>query len=256
MASKPNKSGPIADAAVADLEAIRVQLDREIRRALLKLNTAPGEDTLVKAQGRVAAQVASQVDAAMKTRGLKAIEGVLRDRAIESALAALGGVDLPVSVTTEIDAILKSQTKDIADVFGDASSTIRRAIALGTTTSASLSDLIEGVAEKVGATLTKAAAAVDASVMAAGRTAVIRAATEAADGIVNLVYLYSGPKDSRNRPYCRLHVGKALTESGIAQADNGQGLPVDAFAGGYNCRHVWSPMTLAEAQRRKIEILE
>ena len=251
-----DKSGPIADAAVADLEAIRVQLDREIRRALLKLNTAPGEDTLVKAQGRVAAQVASQVDAAMKTRGLKAIEGVLRDRAIESALAALGGVDLPVSVTTEIDAILKSQTKDIADVFGDASSTIRRAIALGTTTSASLSDLIDGVAEKVGATVTKAAAAVDASVMAAGRTAVIRAATEAADGIVNLVYLYSGPKESRNRPFCRLHVGKALTESGIAQADNGQGLPVDAFAGGYNCRHVWSPMTLAEAQRRKIEILE
>ena len=233
-----------------------MQLDREIRRALLKLNTAPGEDTLVKAQGRVAAQVASQVDAAMKTRGLKAIEGVLRDRAIESALAALGGVDLPVSVTTEIDAILKSQTKDIADVFGDASSTIRRAIALGTTTSASLSDLIDGVAEKVGASVTKAAAAVDASVMAAGRTAVIRAATEAADGIVNLVYLYSGPKDSRNRPFCRLHVGKALTESGIAQADNGQGLPVDAFAGGYNCRHVWSPMTLAEAQRRKIEILE
>ena len=251
-----DKSGPIADAAVADLEAIRVQVDKEIRRALLKLNTAPGEDTLVKAQGRVAAQVAAQIDATMKAKGLKAIEGVLRDRAIESALAALGGVDLPVSVTTEIDAILKSQTKDIADVFGDASSTIRRAIALGTTTSASLSDLIDGVAEKVGATVTKAAAAVDASVMAAGRTAVIRAATEAADGIVNLVYLYSGPEDSRNRPFCRLHVGKALTESGIAQADNGQGLPVDAFAGGYNCRHVWSPMTLAEAQRRKIEILE
>lgn len=251
-----DKSGPIADAAVADLEAIRVQLDREIRRALLRLNTAPGKNTLVKEQGRVAAQVASQIDATMKAKGLKAIKGVLRDRAIESALAALGGVDLPASVTTEIDAILKSQTKDIADVFGDASSTIRKAIALGTTTSASLSDLIEGVADKVGATVTKAQAAVDASVMAAGRTAVIRAATEAANGLVNLVYLYSGPEDSRNRLFCGLHVGKALTESGIAQADNGQGLPVDAFAGGYNCRHVWSPMTLAEAQRRRIEILE
>ena len=251
-----DKSGPIADAAVADLEAIRVQLDREIRRALLRLNTAPGEDTLVKAQGRVAAQVAAQIDAAMKVRGLTAIEGVLRDRAIESALAALGGVDLPVSVTTEVNAILKSQTKDIADVFNDASSTIRRAIALGTTTSASLSDLVDGVAGVIGTSVTRAQAAVDASVMAAGRTAVIRAATEAADGIVNLVYLYSGPKDSRNRPFCRVHVGKALTESGIAQANNGQGLPVDAFAGGYNCRHVWSPMTMAEAQRRRIEILE
>jgi len=251
-----DKSGPIADAAVADLESIRVQLDREIRRALLRLNTAPGEDTLIKAQGRVAAQVAAQIDAAMKVRGLTAIEGVLRDRAIESALAALGGVDLPVSVTTEVNAILKSQTKDIADVFNDASSTIRRAIALGTTTSASLSDLVDGVAGVIGTSVTRAQAAVDASVMAAGRTAVIRAATEAADGIVNLVYLYSGPKDSRNRPFCRVHVGKALTESGIAQANNGQGLPVDAFAGGYNCRHVWSPMTMAEAQRRRIEILE
>jgi hypothetical protein len=256
MASKKDPTGAIADDAVADLEIIRKQLDREIRKALAKLNTAPGEDTLVKAQGRVAAQVASQIDAALKARGLKAIEGVLRDRAIESALAALGGVDLPVSVESAVDQILKNQTKDIADVFGDASSTIRKAIALGTTTSASLSDLIEGVAEKVGATVTKAQAAVDASVMAAGRTAVIRAATEAADGLVDLVYLYSGPKDSRNRPFCRVHVGKALTESGIAQANNGQGLPVDAFAGGYNCRHVWSPMTLAEARRRGIEILE
>ena len=121
-----DRSGPVADAAVADLEAIRVQLDREIRRALLRLDTAPGEDTLVKAQGRVASQVASQIDAALKARGLKAIEGVLRDRAIESALAALGGVDLPVSVVTEIDAIVKSQTADIAAVFGDASSTIQR----------------------------------------------------------------------------------------------------------------------------------
>ena len=256
MASKKNPTGAIADDAVADLEIIRKQLDREIRKALAKLNTAPGEDTLVKAQGRVAAQVAAQIDATMKAKGLKAIEGVLRDRAIESALAALGGVDLPVSVTTEIDAILKSQTKDIADVFNDASSTIRRAIALGTTTSASLSDLVDGVAGVIGTSVTRAQAAVDASVMAAGRTAVIRAATEAADGIVNLVYLYSGPKDSRNRPFCRVHVGKALTESGIAQANNGQGLPVDAFAGGYNCRHVWSPMTMAEAQRRRIEILE
>jgi len=256
MASKKDPTGAIADDAVADLEIIRKQLDREIRKALAKLNTAPGEDTLVKAQGRVAAQVAAQIDATMKAKGLKAIEGVLRDRAIESALAALGGVDLPVSVTTEIDAILKSQTKDIADVFNDASSTIRRAIALGTTTSASLSDLVDGVAGVIGTSVTRAQAAVDASVMAAGRTAVIRAATEAADGIVNLVYLYSGPKDSRNRPFCRVHVGKALTESGIAQANNGQGLPVDAFAGGYNCRHVWSPMTMAEAQRRRIEILE
>jgi hypothetical protein len=256
MASKKNPTGAIADDAVADLEIIRKQLDREIRKALAKLNTAPGEDTLVKQQGRVAAQVASQIDATMKAKGLKAITGVLRDRAIESALAALGGVDLPVSVESAVDQILKSQTKDIADVFGDASSTIRKAIALGTTTSASLSDLIEGVAEKVGATVTKAQAAVDASVMAAGRTAVIRAATEAADGLVDLVYLYSGPEDSRNRPFCRVHVGKALTESGIAQANNGQGLPVDAFAGGYNCRHVWSPMTMAEARRRGIEILE
>jgi hypothetical protein len=251
-----DRSGPVADAAVADLEAIRVQLDREIRRALLRLNTAPGEDTLVKQQGRVAAQVASQIDEAMRVRGLTAVEGVLRDRAVESALAALGGVDLPVSVVTEIDAIVKSQTADIANVFGDASSTIRQAIALGTTTSASLADLVDGVAGAIGTSVTRAQAAVDASVMAAGRTAVIRAATEAADGLVDLVYLYSGPKDSRNRPFCRRHVGKALTESGIAQANNGQGLPVDAFAGGYNCRHVWSPMTLAEARRRGIEILE
>jgi hypothetical protein len=132
-----DRSGPIADAAVADLEAIRSQLDREIRRALLNLDTKPGVDTLVKQQGRVAAQVASQIDARLQAMGVEPIAGVLRGRAVESALAALGGIDLLVSAQQEIDQIVTTQTREIAAVFAESGDIIRRAIALGTTTSAS-----------------------------------------------------------------------------------------------------------------------
>jgi hypothetical protein len=41
------------------------------------------------------------------------------------------------------------------------------------------------------------------------------------------------------RPFCRDHLGKTYTRAEIEQMNNGQGLPVATYAGGYNCRHTW-----------------
>lgn len=55
------------------------------------------------------------------------------------------------------------------------------------------------------------------------------------------VFEYVGPTDKFNRPFCREHVGKRYTREEINAMDNGQGLPVFEFGGGYNCRHRWAP---------------
>jgi hypothetical protein len=41
------------------------------------------------------------------------------------------------------------------------------------------------------------------------------------------------------RPFCRKHLNKIYTKEEILKLDNGQGLPVWIYRGGYNCIHRW-----------------
>jgi len=41
------------------------------------------------------------------------------------------------------------------------------------------------------------------------------------------------------RPFCQTRLGNDYTRAEISQMDNGQGLPVFAYCGGYNCVHQW-----------------
>jgi hypothetical protein len=57
------------------------------------------------------------------------------------------------------------------------------------------------------------------------------------------LYWYAGPTDALVRPFCRLHVGKVYTREEIDALDNGQLGEVFLTAGGYNCRHLWMPIS-------------
>lgn len=50
--------------------------------------------------------------------------------------------------------------------------------------------------------------------------------------------LYDGPTGN-SREFCEERVGKIYTMEEIAAMDNGQGLPVIRYCGGYNCLHDW-----------------
>jgi hypothetical protein len=68
----------------------------------------------------------------------------------------------------------------------------------------------------------------------------------AGDGLAipdDQLYGYVGPVDGVVRPFCLEHLGKVYTKAEIDALDNGQ-LP-NAFltAGGYNCRHLWAPIS-------------
>lgn len=56
-------------------------------------------------------------------------------------------------------------------------------------------------------------------------------------------FLYVGPDDEITRDFCQEHVGGIYTRDEIDAMDNGQGLPVALYAGGYNCRHHWRPVS-------------
>lgn len=57
-------------------------------------------------------------------------------------------------------------------------------------------------------------------------------------------FIYAGPKDEKNRPYCAEHVGKVYTmeEAQAIQAE------INTF---YNCRHSLDPITKEEYEAKK-----
>jgi hypothetical protein len=245
--------GP-ASRGVRDLETLRSRILRELTRALVQLDTVKGTDRLERDQAAMAnaVRVLRQVDAALEAEGVGAVRTVLQQRAVEAATAVADGSPIPADARSEIRAIVDERNADVVAVFAEAQDAIRQAVNAGTTTNGSLGDLVDEVARTLDTATQKAAAAVDAAIMAAGRRTVVAAAQESG---LDLVYLYVGPDDAKTRPFCAALVGKAVTEAKLATLDNGMDLPAADYCGGYGCRHSWAPMPLQDALDEHITIL-
>jgi hypothetical protein len=250
--SGADAAGVVADAAVEDLRRLEQALERDLLRILLSLDTLPGEDSLVRRQAQTSAAVLSQVRRRLEDEGER-LAGVAGQRAIEAVGAVLGAPPstLPLDARSELDSIVNGQVGEVVAVFRAAVPEMREAVARGIASGGSLADVVEAVRERMRTSYTRAKAAVDAAIMAAGRRAVVSAAREV-DGDLDLVYVYVGPRDAKNRPFCSAWVGKAVTDP--SRLDNGQGLPADDYCGGYNCRHSWAPTTVETAIAEGIKI--
>lgn len=64
-----------------------------------------------------------------------------------------------------------------------------------------------------------------------------RQAEEVAEDGEQMLFEYVGPPPQRS--FCERHIGNVYTEEQIDRLENGQGLDVRLFGGGYNCRHRW-----------------
>ncbi len=65
------------------------------------------------------------------------------------------------------------------------------------------------------------------------------------------LFEYIGPDDQVTRKFCAGLLERdppIYSTEEISKLDNGQGLPVSQFGGGYRCRHIWSPVTEEEAR--------
>lgn len=91
-------------------------------------------------------------------------------------------------------------------------------------------------------------------------TSLAAAQNEAQEGAAALLppgkrlYLFLGPEDRITRPFCDVCNGYAFTAAQRSGLDNGQGLSVKRFCGGYNCRHTWVVITRAYAEERGIPL--
>lgn len=66
-----------------------------------------------------------------------------------------------------------------------------------------------------------------------------------------LTFFRYGGSQSPERPFCKEHINKVYSLVDIRAMDNDQGLPVEFFGGGYNCRHFWVAVSNEEAAYNK-----
>lgn len=243
----------VADTAVADLRALLRTLDSAIARALAKM---PTENGRVKPRNEMAnlTVVRGQVLRALDEAGAKAI-ATLDRRTLQAAQRAVSLVDIPAEFRPDADAairdIVKGRTREIAAAFDGERSEVVAAINAGITSGAKLDSLIGAVAERAEVAFSRARALVDMGVISSGRAVITDAVAEANDAGMLFVLRYVGPLDGKTRPFCRPLVGDCFTESAVMSMDNGHGLPVREFCGGYGpCRHGWAPTTVENARER------
>jgi hypothetical protein len=256
-------AGDSADAARRDLELLRLRLERELLRTLARLDTERDSPQLVSDRdaARTAASVYRQVERALQDQGVATIRSIVAQRALEAIEAVAPGEAWPPDVRRELDAIVRGQVADVVKVFDVAADEVRRAVNAGVTTGGNLGDLVAEVGDRMNVAFFRATAAVDSSIMAVGRRAVVSAAeAQAKEAGVDVVYAYVGPTDAKNRPFCAVWMGradgvrKAVTAEYMRTLDNGQGLDVGDFCGGYNCRHSWAPIPRERAIARGFKV--
>ena len=253
--SGASAAGPVADSAVDDLRNLRQRIERDLLRSLVQLNTQNGSGDLVKQQAQTSAAVYRQVVRALEQVGSAETITVLGRRTVEAVEAITGqpASTLSVDVRQELDAIVNGAANDVAAAFAGVQDEIRQAINAGVTSGGTLDDLIVDVQERLDVSFRQASAAVDAAIMGAGRRAVL---AEAVASGVPWVYLYVGPKDAKNRPFCAQWIGKCVTNPDAVDVTPGQPSPVGTYCGGYNCRHSWAPITRDRAVARGYEIVD
>jgi hypothetical protein len=255
----PAADGSLGPAGRAERDLIKLlrRLTREISALLAELDTKRGSAALESDRQalQTALRVRLEVTRALEERGLTDVVAIADQHALDAAraVAAQAKLDIPITAQQAIATIVRGQTADVAQVFGVAADEMRQAINAGISTGGSLADLTQQVAERLDVAFFRAQAAVDSAVMAAGRTTIVRASIDTG---LPYVYLYDGPRDGKMRDFCKQLVGRAVSTGYMARLDNGMGLPVRDFCGGYNCRHFWSPMLRSEANADGIEVYE
>lgn len=249
-----------ADAARAKLEKLRDVLNDEVRRLLLALDTQRGESGLLSDRQALAnaARVRTQVIAAIEQRAPLVVDAI-EDATAKAADAVARSVklgDFPADAVRTLEEIVDGRSDDALQAFTVGKERIGEAMRAGITTGAPLGELIDEVARDIRTTFTRAQTAVDTACIGAGRLVTIRAGDEGdTDAEDPIVYRYVGPDDAKARDFCSEIVGKCFTRAAMARLDNGLGMDVSVYGGGWSCRHSWAPMLLSEASSAGYEVV-
>ena len=136
-------------------------------------------------------------------------------------------------ITEKTQAISKMLGSDYAAIQGNVNQSLVKAVRRGVSEDLELKDLTRLIDRAFDRGIKAARTVARTARLAQNRADYLREAI----GSGATRFKYSGPSAERN--FCSHHLGEVYTIKEILELNNGQGLPVLAYMGGYNCRHRW-----------------
>jgi len=236
-----------SDAQVAAfIGTLKGFLGKQLRKTVLAIKDG-------KVTGKEAASVLGSLISQLEAAGLDAEVRKLRAayafelKQVEDTYRSLGATKVFSSVDADVVETLigfdfdKVKAHVVSDVQ-DLKATLMRSVLVP-----GEKGLFDAVETRLGALDTNLTTELQTMVQAFSRTVTAKKAEEL--GFDLMIYL--GPTDKITRPFCRKLLNRdpaIYTIAEIKAMSNGQGLPVLEYAGGYNCRHQWRPISEERAK--------
>lgn len=195
----------------------------ELRRdiaAIIKKRYAEGKPGLIRPD--IEALVSAPKYAGAAARDAESIRKSVEREERDAFVAARTGPPSSASIGTAFARVQGAVNEDVV-----------REVGRGLRSGASLRELSASVERVLRRGQHQAATVGRTARLGANRAAFVERAQKA--GAAGL--RYAGP--SAGRPFCARHLGNAYTFEEVAALDNGQGLDVLRYCGGWNCRHRW-----------------
>ena len=247
----------LTEGFVRELDAALADLNRQIRRLVLSLETKGGRLVSTQANLGRALRLRTEIRQAMTAAGFadlatssvdesldKLASSVLKGKSIAAEAARL----TPVQVDT-LAAYKSLHLADLMELADDSATALQRTLLNGVMGSRNLADLLDDTEAmllgerarrlKAGRRPTRmslrqeARTIYDTALGTYGRQVQQIGTTGEPDEL----FFYSGPADRAMRPFCRERVGKVFARGQISEMTNGQIPNVMLTCGGWNCRH-------------------
>lgn len=133
-------------------------------------------------------------------------------------------------------AILTTTANQFATASGGIQKSVVDIVARGFAKNLTRSEIANLLEHELGKAAATSRTIAQTATSAFGRANVFHQASDA--GVTK--FKYSGP--GADRQFCRANLGRIYTLQDLRKLQNGQGLPVEYYCGGYNCRHRWLPV--------------
>jgi hypothetical protein len=218
-----------------ELSRVKTDLERELRRLLLKAEQGSRTATAVAAR---ALKLRKELRDILSLAGYDDLADIATVRGLGRMAAAVERTRLAAQVSaftardaTRIAALKELARLDLLAQGDEAAIAIWRSVVQGVYSQRPVSAILDDLSVAIDKELREAATLYDTTVSIFGRQ------IEAEKSTDTQLYLYAGPVDGKTREFCLRHVGRVYTRAEIDALDNGQTGSTFLTMGGFNCRH-------------------
>lgn len=220
-----------------ELQRVQIDLERELRRLLVKAQEGSRTATISAARGL---QLRRQLREVLEAAGYDDLANAATVAGLERMARAVEKLNLAAKVAkftsrdaTRIAALKELARLDLLAVGDEVAIALWRSTVQGLFSLRPANDILDDLADVLDDELPRVRTLYDTTVSVYGRQVEALKSSGEADEL----FAYMGPADSKVRPFCAKHLGKVYTRAELEAMDNGQLPNPFLTGGGWNCRH-------------------